>query len=280
MTPKKILLATDLTCRCDRALDRTVALAQEWSARVVVVHALEAPLPVSDVPSWRQPPHPRELAERRIRDDLRGATIAVELVAERAEPAELILETADKLGCELIVTGIAREETLLRSILGTTAETVARRSKVPMLVVKSRPRGPYRRIAVATDFSDSSRSAFEVALATFPDVNVSLCHAYEVAYETFLNDKMDAREQFAREALRQCEAFLASVPSATGRNVSIRCEQGTPAEMLRELVDALEIDLVVAGTHGRSVAATLIVGSVAQSLLTSVPRDVMVVPRR
>ena len=279
MTPKKILLATDLTCRSDRALDRTVALAEEWRAHVVVVHALEAPLPVTDAPSWRQPMHPRDLVERRLRADLRGATLEIELVAERGEPAELILETADRLGCELIVTGIAREETLLRAILGTTAEAVARRSKVPVLVVKSRPRGPYRRIVVATDFSESSRSAFETALAMFPDAHVGLCHAYEIPYETFLNDQMDARDQFAKEALRQSEELLASVPAATGRNVSLHCEYGTPADVLRELVDALEIDLVVAGTQGRSMAATLIVGSVAQSLLSSVPRDVMIVRR-
>lgn len=31
--PRLILLATDLSCRCDRALDRAVLLAQSWKAR-------------------------------------------------------------------------------------------------------------------------------------------------------------------------------------------------------------------------------------------------------
>lgn len=279
MVPKKILFATDLSCRCDRALDRSVALAEEWSAHVVAVHALEAPLSVIDAPSWRRPVHPRERAERHIRADVRGATIALEVVVERGDAVTLIIETAERLACDLIVTGVARDETLGRAILGKTVDEVIRRAKAPVLIVKSRPRGPYRRVVVATDFSDSSRRALETTLAMMPDANVSVCHAFEIPYESYLHDTTDAREQFGREAHRNCEAFLASVPAATGRSIAILCEYGSPAEVLRELAEALDVDLVVAGTQGRSRAATLLLGSVAQSLLGSVPIDVMIVPR-
>jgi len=39
--PKKVLLATDLSARSDRALDRATQLARQWDAGLVVVHALE-----------------------------------------------------------------------------------------------------------------------------------------------------------------------------------------------------------------------------------------------
>ena len=39
--PKTILCATDLSSRCDRALDRAALLARHWQARLVVVHALQ-----------------------------------------------------------------------------------------------------------------------------------------------------------------------------------------------------------------------------------------------
>jgi len=38
--PKAILLATDLSARCDRALDRAALLASEWQAQLIIVHAL------------------------------------------------------------------------------------------------------------------------------------------------------------------------------------------------------------------------------------------------
>src|SRR6218665_3256022 len=39
--PRNILLATDLSQRCDRAHDRAIELARRWGARLTVVHVLE-----------------------------------------------------------------------------------------------------------------------------------------------------------------------------------------------------------------------------------------------
>ena len=71
--PQKILLATDLSSRGDRALDRAAQLARQWDAELIVVHALEpqttsSPWPdVDGIPSWRRPPDPRAAIERQIR---------------------------------------------------------------------------------------------------------------------------------------------------------------------------------------------------------------------
>lgn len=279
-TPKKILLATDLSCRCDRALDRTVALAAGWGARLVIVHALESPLAVTDAPSWRRPTDARRVAEQRIRADLRDAApVDRELVVERGEPAALVLEVAERHGCDMIVTGVARDETLGRILLGRTVETVVRRSKVPVLVVKARPHGPYRRVMVASDFSETSRKALLTALAMFPASNVELFHAFDVPFETCVDDKMAARETFANEARREAEAFLASMPSPEARRVPISCEYGSPTSLLRALMEETSVDLVVCGTRGRGRAVELLMGSVAQALLTGLPGDVLVVPR-
>ena len=37
--PKRLLLATDLSARCDRALDRAAQLAEAWQAEIVAVNA-------------------------------------------------------------------------------------------------------------------------------------------------------------------------------------------------------------------------------------------------
>ncbi len=54
--PKRILLATDLSARGDRALDRATQLASLWGAELAVVHALEGPELLDDqgIPSWRR----------------------------------------------------------------------------------------------------------------------------------------------------------------------------------------------------------------------------------
>ncbi len=281
MPPKKLLLATDLSCRCDRALDRAAALARDWGARLVIVHAIEQAQPVSSAPSWRRPLDPRDAAMQRIIADLGDpGALALELVVERGEPAQLVLETAARRGVELIVTGVARDETLGRALLGTTVDALARRATVPLLAVRSRPRGPYRNVIVATDFSDGSRKALVTSLELFPAATLRLFHAFQVVYEGFIDDKMAARDAAARQAQVEAREHLAGVEVPAGREISTLSEYGRPEAALRELMLSGEVDLVVAGTRGRGRVATLFLGSVARDLLTGLPGDVMIVPRR
>lgn len=41
MSEPAILLATDLSARCDRPLDRALMLAQEWRTKLILLHILE-----------------------------------------------------------------------------------------------------------------------------------------------------------------------------------------------------------------------------------------------
>lgn len=65
-----VLLATDVSARCDRAFDRAAQLATQWSGRLIAVHALEEDglLPedaLRDLPAWRRPADPTSLARTR-----------------------------------------------------------------------------------------------------------------------------------------------------------------------------------------------------------------------
>ncbi len=283
MPPQTILLATDLSPRCDRALDRAASLTAEWHARLVVLHALQEPLPVTDLPSWRRPPDPRLAAWHRVRADLQGTDrIDVDVVVERGEPAPVILAAIERLAPDLLVTGVARDETLGRVLLGTTVQKVVRKTNVPMLVVRSRPRGPYQNLIVATDFSEGSRCALEEALALLPAAHLTLFHAFDVTYEGFVEDKMAAREAARRLAMSESETFLAAIPAiaASGRRIATLYEYGEVSSLLEDLVQARGVDLVVVGTEGRGALASTLLGSVAQRLLSRLSVDVLMVRRR
>jgi nucleotide-binding universal stress UspA family protein len=283
MASTAILLATDLSCRCDRALDRAALLAATWSARLVVAHALRRPQPVTDAPSWRQGMDAKQIAERRVRTDLRGADgIDVEVVVQRTTPVPLILRTTKRAACDLIVTGVARDETLGRMLLGTTVDALVRKSPVPVLVVKTRPRGPYRNVVVATDFSQGSRTALETAVTLFPDGGIRLFHAYDVPLESHVNDRMLARESVGRDARERARKFLAATPAvqATADVMPVLCEYGNAAGLLNELASTDQIDLVVIGSTGQGGVLGLLLGSTAQRLVTTLQSDVLVVPRR
>jgi nucleotide-binding universal stress UspA family protein len=281
MTSRVLLLATDLSCRCDRALDRATMLAARWQARLVVLHAVEHPPPIAEPPSWRGATDPAHVARRRVLEDLQGAPdIDIEVVVERGDPATLILEVVERVRGELVVTGVSRDETLGRMLLGTTVEALVRKASVPVLVVKSRPRQPYRNVVVATDFSEGSRAALETALALLPAAELSLFHALSIPFEGLADDRSAVRESAARHAMAESQAFLAATPAAQGRDIRTYCEYGEASALLQDLVQARGADLVVLGTEGRSGLARVLIGSVAQRLLARLHVDVLVVRRR
>jgi hypothetical protein len=103
-------------------------------------HALHALEPVEDfyalsqerrLPSWRRPADVTRIAEDQLRNDMMAVPANVTVMVEEGKPIDVILRAAKALGCDLIVTGIARDETLGRFGLGTTVDLLLRRSKVP-----------------------------------------------------------------------------------------------------------------------------------------------------
>lgn len=70
--PRSILLATDLSARSDRALDRAALLAKQWHSHLTILHVFEdqrSPLDsVDPLPSWRRPPDPLSIVKKNITD--------------------------------------------------------------------------------------------------------------------------------------------------------------------------------------------------------------------
>lgn len=281
--PRKILLATDLSARCDRALDRAISLVGQWQAQLVVLHALEEAYPdVSDVeqmPSWRRPPDPLLVARRQLLSDVGEVMEKATILIDRGDPVEAIMHAAEVDGCDLIVVGVARDELFGRFTLGRTVDRLLRRSRIPVLVVKDRPRGPYRNIVVATDFSDSSRHALDAAAHFFPEQRLTLFHAFDTPMSGLAAGTASYREEYRKAAVEDCEAFLQNVQAPTGKwpRPHVLIEYGTPANLLRAYARDKNLDLVVLGTHGRGALFEILIGSIAKQIMDNLPCDALVV---
>lgn len=283
-TPRRILLATDLSARCDRALDRAAALARQWEAQLFAVHALEAgedrclSFPEHDLPSWRRGPEPASIAAAHLRRDLSDTGLAVETMVAEGTPADVILAAAAEHRCDLIVTGVARDEVLGRFVLGATVDALLRRSGVPVLAVRQRPRHPYAGIVVAVDVSPASRVALEATAAMFPNTGFHLFHAYEAPLGGMLGDPSAYREAFGTMAREKLDAFLKAENLGAGHILDVLVERGNPADLIPRYVRAVHADLVVLGTQGRGAFLEMLVGSTAKTVLASLDCDALVVP--
>jgi len=276
----ELLLATDLSARCDRAFDRAVLLAREWGARLTVAVALETrpeDLLRRDEPSWRQRDPELADAEAQLRDDLAAAGATAEMVVRRAKAADLVSELASTVRYDLIVTGIARSSGLLRSIMGGTVEALLRARLAPLLVVKQRPRGPYRRTLVGVDFSADSRAALQAAARLFPQSAITVLHAYRESLSTVGSTR--ATEDLTRQdALIRCTRFVGEALPDAGRGIACLVEPGHPEDLLNQYALDKGIDLLAVGSRGDGAAMTLMFGATCAALNLSSRRDILIAP--
>jgi nucleotide-binding universal stress UspA family protein len=280
--PQSILLATDLSPRCDRALDRAVFLAEQWQSKLIILHVIEDERTLDSgaiVPSWRRPPNPLAIAQRRLIEDIGQAAETATIVIEEGDPAEAIQRTAETRECDLIVTGIARDEPFGRFALGTTVDQLLRSSSPPVLVVKNRVRHAYRDILVATDFSEASRHSLQMAVRFFPGQKLTIFHAYDPPMSGFASDPASYRRQYRTIAEKQYEDFVNALPAVDQIRTLAHpvLEFGTPDQLLRDYCRDTRVDLVVLGAQGRSALFEMFIGSVAKQIMAELPCDTLLV---
>lgn len=286
--PRHVLLATDLSSRSDRALDRAVQLARGWDARLVALTVVEpepaeAPTSVlARATGLAGGTARRVLAERRLRADIAGeGELPLVPRVEQGAVADTVLTVAAAEGSELIVTGVARNEALSRVVLGSAVDALARRSPVPLLVVRNRPRTPYRHVVVASDFSEASRHTLRTAAALFPEATLTLFHAFNNPYPAIGGvDTAKVRADGLVQAERAAEAFIQSceLPAEAGQHLRTWLEHGDTSLLLHAHGQTNPADLVVLGTQQRRGVLGLLLGSVAQRVLEIAENDVLVVP--
>lgn len=278
--PHHLLLATDLSARCDRALDRAAQLANEWQAELVALNVLDPTASPDQALAWVSGANDEQLlhmARQQLTHDLATANVSATLRLMRSEDATAaIRETAADTLSGLVITGVSCNETLERFLLGSTVENLARLLSQPLLVVRKRARGPYRRIVVATDFSVPSRHALLAAARFFPDRELILYHAHALAMSGLADDSPHPGVCVGIEET-EYTAFLAATALPDGTKVRPVIECGAIESTLTRYVRTHDIDLVVMGSHGRSGLMSLLLGSTAAKLLDWLPCDTLLV---
>jgi nucleotide-binding universal stress UspA family protein len=279
---RHITLATDLAARTDRAFKRAVSLARRWNARLLIVHAVEERPMTSPEPSWRRGASAVEVARRKLHFDYpgwEGVESAIEVKV--GKPGDVVLEAAARERTDLIITGIARENVYGRDELGALVPELAKRASAPVLVVKKRLMTAPRRVVVATDLTDTSHAALELALGLFGPGRLTLFNAFDIPYRGLAGDHAELERTMRPGVIEECRALLVEMAGASAAaEVEIVAELGAPAPILADFVADRDIDLVVTGTYGRQGMMDVLLGSTAMEIMAEVACDVIVARRK
>jgi len=278
---KTVLMATDLSARSDRALERAVSLAQSLGAELSVLHVIDDELPVSIAESQERVAKQTLLEQIDSVSGGREVRFSIEVVFGRAYAG--ILEHSEKLNADLIVLGIHRDGKFREMYRGTTAERVIRAGNCPVLVVRDRVTAPYSNVMIGVDFSVYSRRAIEFAVNFVEDGAFHLVHAYDVPFRGFLSGASIGQEinkkhqlQFQKMIDEEMAAFLIGLGEKAPKFERVM-QEGTVREVIHGQIAQLNPDLLVIGTHGRTGMAHAFLGSVAEDLLANPPCDVLAV---
>jgi nucleotide-binding universal stress UspA family protein len=135
-----------------------------------------------------------------------------------------------------------------------------------------------KKILVATDFAESSRSAADAGLELARTLRLPLVlvHAYHVPASVYrgtpftpVEDYVKAYEEGARESLEKEKSRLVG----KGADVTAILRAGIPWEQILATAQQIDAGLIVTGTHGRRGLPRALLGSVAEKVvrLSQVP---------
>ena len=279
--PRRILLASNLTSRVDRALHRALELAREWDAALHVVHAVQELAPsvppgVDREAYLRSHPDPKEQAARQLQREVGAAFPQARIhVEEDASPGQAILSVAERESCDLIVLGETRDR--LFDLGEGTVDHVVRMSPVSVLAVRNRPLGKYRHLLVGSDFTDEAQQALVVAAGLFPDATITLMNVHSIPHSSLTEHTPEGRE-WATSQLAKLRAQIreADLPAARKDSIHPTTEAGPPGPIMRRYVLEHAADLTVIGAHPRGVLFDAVVGN-SRRIVNAVPGDVLVV---
>ncbi len=291
-TLKRMLVGTDLSRYASRAEVRAAMLARELGSESLdLLHVIGSPA-LESLRRLLAPTH-QETGQRLVdsaREQL--ARQADELVEKHGIPVTPVLKFghthieivrhADAIDAGFVLLGDHGGNFARKLFLGSTADKLLRKLSRPVLIVKREPQGPYQRVLMPVDFSESSRRAAEMALRIAPQASITLLHVFEVPFEgrmhyagvdeeTILSCRAEAREQ-ANRAMQQFVSAL----EADDR-VSHLVEFGYAPTVILEKAEILEPDLIAMGKHGQSGWEDLLPGSVTRQVVREAVCDVLVV---
>lgn len=292
-----VVAATDFSEPAEVGLAWAAQAARTHGARLLVVHAVAPPMPVADfaAPPLTIDEELRDAAEKRLHALLEAEPLAglgAEAVLRDGPPAQAVLDVADERGADLVVVGTRGLTGFRHMLLGSTAERIVQRAKMPVLSVHPgdpQPTHPPRTILVPTDFSEDAgaalASARECLALAGAGTRVILLHVYHVPAEyrsygpssTFVKLSEDLSRRFC-ERLDELAGPLRE-PQEADHEVEVECVQGIPAEVIVRRAEELGADLIAMGTHGRSGMAHLLLGSTAERVVQHAKCPVLTVRR-
>lgn len=301
---RRIMVPVDGSAFSEHALPWALELAHHTDAQVdlVLVHVDPARAFLGEMPfadRWQAEAREQEAAYlEEMADEVGPAesmSIDTVLLEGRSVSRELARYAAQR-GIDLVVMTTHGRTGADRAWLGSVAEELIRRVRVPVLLVRpqdatrgiARRNALFRRVVVALDGSRIAERALDhaAAIGSLDGASFELVEVVDPTRYVFTpyvpemgsayQEAVDRAGERAGHYLRELAAELATkgVPAST-----LVIDDVDPARAILRHAAASGADLLAIGTHGRGAIGRIMLGSVADKVIRGAEVPVLVVPR-
>lgn len=269
---KQILFATDGSEYSLGAQKAAIALTKRCHGEL---HIMSIMLTTQDLEGVGTK-HMREEREKEVQARLdraaeaalaEGVTCTTHLVYGE-HPQHEIVNTAAEIGADLIVLGRRGTRGLARSMVGHATAYVAGHAPCNVLVVPRAAEVWHKRILLATDGSEHSAAAGEVALGV-----AKQCGLPVTVVSATTRSHSEERKAEAKASVDRKVAAL----QAAGIQSNGVIAEGRPDDVVIETTAKEDADLIVVGSHGRTGLMRLVLGSISERIMGQAQCPVMVV---
>ncbi|MCB1347985.1 MAG: universal stress protein [Maritimibacter sp.] len=269
MPTKSILIASDLSARSDRALQRGFLLADQLDARVTVVSIVDDSLPESFAAEHVD--KSRDHLEACVNSMAAG--VACDIRVETGDPVARLVEIVNAAEFDLAVVGRHRPRGLFDGLRRTTVESVVAQSLTPVLMVCDPVHAGYERILAPVSFSASCRKAVTTALELAPEAAFRLVHLWVAPFQGLTGGQFsDFARTVQRETAEQAATWGKSLPASLP---AVDLVHGGIAAGCHTEIQGFTPDLVAVGANTRTLSFTGL-GSFTAELVRDPPTDLLI----
>ena len=173
-----------------------------------------------------------------------------------------------------VVMGSHGESPIVRPFLGHVTEAVVRRAPVSTTVVPVSQTTIKQwdlpgRVLVPVDGSEQSLAALDFVVDRFPTARVTIFHAVPRLFEYDVDPAGTYVEELIETATEQGKSVVDSAKARVDDDdliLETAIEYGEPSRSILEYATENDFDQIVMGSHGRSLPARIVTGSVAETV--------------
>lgn len=295
---QNLLVATDFSPHADAALQQAIWLARQTGAILTLVHVLpdlnqvllavststQCDLICSESESFQEEVREESLARMHfLISKLEGDDLNIKCEVLLGDPWIAIIREVQHGQYDAVFVGTRNQSAWERFIMGSTAKRLIRKCPSLVWTVNATSSPVPKKVLVATDFSDVSRRATQLARRIARQADAELHVVNIIDWRDLPADTLQKlpagallRDEMVSVAQKKLNQFTASIDS-NPEPIFSHAFWGNPAPDIAKLAQQLHADLLVLGSIGRSGIKGVFLGNTAEKLLDSCDCSILTV---